>query len=70
MEGWVPSTDTVFQVSVTLAKGLRILYADGTVMSPSNFLKEKHHMKVYVIGLNGIGLMPTTPRKARKLLKA
>lgn len=27
-------------------------------------------MKVYVIGLNGIGLMPTTPRKARKLLKA
>ena len=27
-------------------------------------------MKVYVIGLNGIGLMPTTPRKARKLLEA
>lgn len=27
-------------------------------------------MKVYVIGLNGIGLMPTTPGKARKLLKA
>ena len=27
-------------------------------------------MKVYVIGLNGTVLMPTTPRKARKLLKA
>ncbi|MCD8083581.1 MAG: RNA-guided endonuclease IscB [Clostridiales bacterium] len=27
-------------------------------------------MKVFVIGQNGIGLMPTTPRKARKLLKA
>ena len=26
-------------------------------------------MKVYVIGLNGIGLAPTTPRKARLLLK-
>ena len=26
-------------------------------------------MKVYVIGLNGIGLTPTTPRKARLLLK-
>lgn len=27
-------------------------------------------MKVYVIGLNGIGLAPTTPRKARILLKS
>lgn len=27
-------------------------------------------MKVYMIGLNGIGLMPTTPGKARRLLKA
>ena len=27
-------------------------------------------MKVYVIGMNGLGLMPTTPRKARLLLKA
>lgn len=27
-------------------------------------------MKVLVIGMNGIGLMPTTPCKARKLLKA
>lgn len=27
-------------------------------------------MRVLVIGLNGIGLMPTTPRKARKLLEA
>lgn len=26
-------------------------------------------MKIYVIGLNGIGLAPTTPRKARLLLK-
>ncbi len=26
-------------------------------------------MKVFVIGSNGIGLMPTTPRKARKLLE-
>lgn len=27
-------------------------------------------MKVLVIGMNGIGLMPTSPRKARMLLKA
>jgi len=27
-------------------------------------------MRVYVIGLNGLGLMPTTPRKARLLLHA
>ena len=26
-------------------------------------------MKVLVIGMNGLGLMPTTPRKARILLK-
>lgn len=27
-------------------------------------------MKVYVIGYNGLGLAPTTPRKARILLKS
>lgn len=27
-------------------------------------------MKVFVVGRNGIGLMPTSPCKARKLLKA
>ena len=26
-------------------------------------------MKIFVIGRNGLGLMPTTPRKARILLK-
>ena len=31
---------------------------------------ERNIMKVYVIGLNGLGLSPTTPRKARILLKS
>ena len=26
-------------------------------------------MKIFVIGRNGLGLMPTTPRKARILIK-
>lgn len=30
----------------------------------------KLHKSVLVIGMNGVGLMPTTPRKARKLLEA
>lgn len=32
--------------------------------------RKKETMKVYVIGYNGLGLAPTTPRKARILLKS
>lgn len=45
--------------------------AERTVVYLSNGITKKGHqtMMVFVIGLNGVRLMPTTPRKARKLLE-
>ena len=54
---------------MNFGEGYYVRHTDGAVLSPSQMSKFKEGglspMRVLVIGLNGLGLSPTSPRKAK-----